>query len=126
MQLEHLAIANNSEKESDKFFMNLLGCEKTRSFMVSSDLMEQFFNLKKEQKIVKYEKDNVSFEVFITDDDNHAKDILTHSCLVIEDREELVNKARLMGFETIKVPRKNDEGFYLFLKDSYKNLYEIK
>ena len=126
MQLEHIAISNNSENASDKFFINLLGCERTRSFTVSSDLTDQFFGVKKEQKIVRYEKDEVSFEVFITDDDNHAKDTFTHACLVIDDREELINKAKLLNFETIKIPRKNNEGYYLFLKDSFRNLYEIK
>lgn len=126
MYLEHLAISNNSERESDKFFIDLLGCEKTRSFTVSSELMEQFFGVKKEQDILRYEKDGVSFEVFITNDDNHATDLFTHACLIIKNREELIEKARLMGFETIKVPRKNDEGYYLFLRDSYRNLYEIK
>ena len=126
MQLEHIAISNNSEKTSDKFFINLLGCEKTRSFTVSSDLTDQFFGVKKDQKIIRYEKDGISFEVFITDDDNHAKDTFTHACLVIDDKEDLINKARLLNFETIKVPRKNDEGYYLFLKDSFRNLYEIK
>jgi len=126
MQLEHIAISNNSEKTSDKFFINLLGYEKTRSFTVSSDLTDQFFGVKKDQKIIRYEKDGISFEVFITDDDNHAKDTFTHACLVIDDKEDLINKARLLNFETIKVPRKNDERYYLFLKDSFRNLYEIK
>jgi len=126
MHLEHIAIANNSEKESDKFFIDLLGCEKTRSFTVSTDLMEQFFGTMKEQNIIRYEKDNVSFEVFITNDESQSTDIFTHTGLIIEDREELINKARLLGFETIKVPRINDEGYFLFLKDSFRNLYEIK
>lgn len=126
MQLEHIAISNNSEKTSDKFFINLLGCEKTRSFTVSSDLTDQFFGVKKDQKIIRYEKDGISFEVFITDDDDYAKDTFTHACLVIDDKEDLINKARLLNFETIKVPRKNDERYYLFLKDSFRNLYEIK
>jgi len=126
MYLEHIAISNNSEKASDNFFINLLGCEKTRSFTVSSDLTEQFFGVNKEQKIVRYEREGVSFEVFITDDDTHAKDIFTHACIVVEDREDLIKKAKLLNFETIEVPRKNNDGYYLFLKDSFRNLYEIK
>ena len=126
MHLEHIAISYNSEKQSDKFFIDLLGCEKTRSFIVTSDLMEKFFGSKKEQDVIRYEKDNVNFEVFITNDNSKSKDIFTHACLVIEDREELINKAKILGFEIIKVPRKNNDGYYLFLRDSYMNLYEIK
>ncbi|MFX1276713.1 MAG: VOC family protein [Promethearchaeota archaeon] len=126
MNLDHIALAYSSEKESDTFFITLLGCTKTRSFTVSSDLMERFFGITKEQEVLRYEKDNVSFEVFITNDESRARDTFTHACLIIENREELINNANVMGFETIKVPRKNDDGHYLFLKDSYRNLYEIK
>ena len=126
MRLDHVALAYNSEEESDKFFMTLLGCSKTRAFSVSSDLMEQFFGTTREQDVVRYEKDDVNFEVFITNDENQAKDTFTHACLIIEDREELIKNAKILGFETIKVPRKKDEGYYLFLKDSHGNLYEIK
>ena len=118
-------LVNNVEK-SKKFFIELLGCEKTRSFTVSSELMKQIFGVKKEQDILRYEKDGINFEVFITNDDSYSTDLFTHACLVIENREELIEKARLMGFETIKVPRKNNQGYYLFLKDAHRNLYEIK
>jgi hypothetical protein len=126
MKAEHIAVASNSEADSDKFFISLLGLKKTRSFNVSADLMEQFFNVKKEQKLLRYEKDKLRFEIFITDDLSKSKDIYTHVCLVVEDRDEFVNKTLSMGYNTIKVPRKDGGGYYLFIKDSYGNLYEIK
>ncbi len=126
MKVEHIAVASNSEVSSDDFFVNLLDLRKTRSFNVSADLMEQFFDVKKEQKIIRYENDEVSFEVFITDNTSKSKDIFTHVCLVVEDRDEFLNKALSMGYPTIKVPRKDGNGYYLFIKDTYGNLYEIK
>ena len=126
MKIEHIALAVNAENESDNFFVGLLGLRKTRSFNVSADLMEQFFDVKKEKKLVLYENDEVSFEVFITDDSSKSEDIFTHVCLVVEDRDEFVNKSLSLGYPTIKVPRKDGNGYYLFIKDSYGNLYEIK
>jgi hypothetical protein len=126
MKAEHFAVASNSEADSDKFFIGLLGLKKTRSFTVSEDLMEQFFEVKKEQKLIRYEKNELNFEVFITDDTTKSKDTFTHVCLVIEDRDNFVNKSLSMGYTTIKVIRKDGDGYYLFIKDSYGNLYEIK
>lgn len=126
MKAEHIAVASNSEADSDKFFIDLLGLRKTRSFTVSTDLMEQFFDIKKDQTIIRYENNEINFEVFITDDYSKAKDVFTHVCLIIEERDEFVNKSLSMGYTTIKVPRKDGVGYYLFIKDTYGNLYEIK
>ncbi|MFW9826350.1 MAG: VOC family protein [Candidatus Thorarchaeota archaeon] len=126
MKIEHLAIGNNSEKEADKFFIDLLGLKKLITKIVPPDLMEKFFGINKEQKFVVYGNNDSKFEVFITNDDSKAKDIFTHVCLVIENRNELIDKASSMGFDLVKVPRRDGVGYYLFIKDSFKNLYEIK
>ena len=126
MKIEHVAIGYNSEDEADKFFIDLLGLKKIRSKSVSEDLMQSFFGVKKESKLVIYGDKDSSFEVFITNDDSKAHDIYTHFCLLIENRDEFVVKATSMGFDVIKVPRNNGEGYYLFIKDLFDNLYEIK
>ena len=126
MKVEHIAVASNSEADCDKFFLQLLGLKKTRSFDVSADLMEKFFNVKNEHQLIRYENDNLSFEVFITNDNKKCKDIFTHVCLLVDKKEDFINKASILGFTTIKVPRKDSEGFYYFVRDSFRNLYEIK
>jgi len=126
LKIEHLAVSSNSEEDSDNFFIKLLGLKKLRSFVVSSDLMEQFFKVQKEHKVIRYGNEGVSVEVFITGDKSKVLDKFTHMCLIIEDRVKLVDTAREMNFEVIKVPRKNSDVFYLFLKDKFGNLYEIK
>ncbi len=94
--------------------------------MVSSELMENFFKVKKEHKVIRYGNEEISIEIFITDDKSKAIDKFTHMCLVIEDRDKLIDTAKQMNYEVIKVPRKNSDVFYLFLKDKFGNLYEIK
>lgn len=126
MEIEHIAVASNSEEESDKFFVDLLGLKKSRSFIVSKDKMEQFFGVSKEQDVIRYENANISVEVFVTKDNSKARDIFTHSCLLVNNRDELVNKAKTMNFPVIKVPRTDSNSYYLFIKDNWENLYEIK
>ena len=126
MKIEHIAVSSNSEEEADEFFINLLELKKERDFVVPEDLMEQFFNIKKAQRIIRYENEDLSVEAFITDDKNQALNRFTHTCLIVEDRIRLIERAKKLNFEVIQVPRKNSEGFYLFLKDSYGNLFEIK
>ena len=43
--LEHIAIASNNERDSDEFFIELLGLKKIRAFTVSADLMEKFWGV---------------------------------------------------------------------------------
>ena len=126
MKIDHVAVGSNSEQDADKFFSELLGLKKTRSFSISADLNEQFFGLKQEQQILRYGNGDLNFEVFITGNTELAKDIFSHPCVVIDKRDEFLNKALTLGFPVIKVPRKDSEGYYLFIKDLFDNLYEIK
>ena len=126
MKIEHIAVSSNSEEEADKFFINLLELKRERDFVVSEDLMEQFFSIKKAQRIIRYENEDLSVEAFITDDKNQALDKFTHTCLIVENRIKLIERARKLNIKVIQVPRKNSEGFYLFIQDSYGNLFEIK
>ncbi len=126
LKVEHVAIASNSEKESDLFFVDLLDCKKTRTFTVSKDLMENFFQIQEPKDVIRYEKDNVNFEVFITKDNSKTHDIFTHICLMVKNRNELLEKAKKMGFRTVQVPREESDIYYLFLRDFHGNLYEIK
>ena len=126
MDLEHVAVASNSEEESDKFFIDLLGLKKSRSFIVSTDKMEKFFGVSKEQEVIRYEDKDIAVEVFITNDKSKSEDIYSHFCLLVENRDDLVANARAMKFPVIKVPRTDNNSYYLFIKDNYNNLYEIK
>ncbi|GAH33544.1 unnamed protein product, partial [marine sediment metagenome] len=35
-------------------------------------------------------------------------------------------KASSMGYDVVKVPRDDSNGYYLFIRDSFHNIYEIK
>jgi hypothetical protein len=126
MEIEHIALGYNSEEEADRFFIDLLGLKKIRSKSVPGDLMKKFFNVKGESKFVIYGNKDSNFEIFITNDNSRAQDVFTHSCLLIENRDEFLSRASSMGYDLVKVPRKDSDGYYLFIKDTFQNLYEIK
>ncbi|MFO8018094.1 MAG: hypothetical protein R6U96_05620 [Promethearchaeia archaeon] len=125
MNLEHIAVASNSEKNSDNFFVNLLEMKKVRSFDISPDLTEKIFGVKKKRRAIRYESEHINAEVFITDENEKARDIFTHNCLLVKDPDRLLSRANAMDFDIKKIPRQG-EGFYYFIKDAYDNLYEIK
>jgi catechol 2,3-dioxygenase-like lactoylglutathione lyase family enzyme len=126
MEIEHIAVGYNSEEEADRFFINLLGLKKIRSKSVPEDLMKRFFSVERDCKSVVYGNKDSNFEVFITNDISRAQDVFTHSCLIIENRDDFVDKASSMGYDLVKVPRKENDGYYLFIRDKFRNLYEIK
>ena len=126
MKIEHVAVGHNSELEADKFFIELLGMKKTRSKSVPADLMEKFFGVKREHTLLVYGYADLNFEVFITDDKSKASEKFTHCCLLIDNRDEFVDKASSMGYDVVKVPRDDSNGYYLFIRDSFHNIYEIK
>jgi catechol 2,3-dioxygenase-like lactoylglutathione lyase family enzyme len=126
MKIEHIALGYNSEAEADKFFITLLGLKKIRSKSVSSELIKAFFGVKGEYKFVHYAGNEVNFEVFITNDKSSVKDVFTHSCLIVENRDEFLSKSSSMGYDIVKVPRNESNSYYLFIKDTFGNLYEIK
>ena len=73
MRIDHIAIASNSEEESSKFFSDLLSLKKVREFILSADLMEQFFDIKQDQKIIRYKNNEMEVEVFITNDESEIR-----------------------------------------------------
>jgi len=126
LKIEHVAVASNSEVNSDNFYMSLLKLQKVKSFTVSKDLMNQFFGVNKDQQIIRYSNESVSIEVFIVNGNDKSSDKFTHTCIIVEDRDKLVDDARKKGYEVIKVPREGSDNYYLFIKDDFGNLFEIK
>ncbi len=126
MKVDHFAVAANSEKEADKFFIELLDLKKVREFEVEAELMEQFFNVARKTKLIRYENDKIAAEIFITCDNSSSKDFFTHQCLLVEERDLFLEKAQKLGYKSVKVPREEKNTYYLFIRDSFGNIYEIK
>lgn len=126
MDLEHFAVSANSVEEANKFFVMLLGLKKTRDFNVNAELISQFFGVNSDQRLIRYEDENIAAEVFINKEKKKAENLFSHICLVIDNRDEIAQKAENLGYKVTKVPRKNSDSYYLFLNDEFGNIYEIK
>jgi hypothetical protein len=126
MKLEHIAVSANTEEQGDKFFVDLLGLKKVRSFSVTADLTREFFKVDREIRVIRYGNDSLQVEVFITEDKSRAQDLYTHNCLVVDDRDAFESRARSMGLDVVHLPKKGSDTYYLFIKDFFGNIYEIK
>ncbi len=114
-----------SERESDKFYIELIGLKKTRSFTVDKTLSEQFFGVPEDIKVVRYSNEHADIEVFIDEKrDSNVRNPFTHLCFTVENRDIFVKKAKKLGYKVTQVSRE-PEGYYLFIEDGF-NLYEIK
>ncbi len=127
MKILHHGLTFRSKEESDKFFIDFLGLEIKRSFTGEKWLMKECFGLDQDIEIIHYGNEEVLLEVFIIDNVSVKKDKIVHICIKVDDRDSLVEKAAAMGIESIVIPRKDSgKGYYLFIRDSSYNLYEIK
>ncbi len=126
MKLEHFAVSANSKEEADKFFITLLGLKKARDFEVDAELINQFFGVNENLHLIRYENESIAAEVFINEKKQKAENLFSHVCLMVDNRDDLPQKAEDLGYKVIKVPRKNKDSYYLFLNDGFGNIYEIK
>lgn len=126
MKLEHIAVAANSEEQADRFFVELLGLNRTRASSVPADMMRDLFGIERETPMLRYAREGLDVEVFVTADDSEARDPFTHCCLLVDDREAFCRRARSMGLKVIEVAKKSGDGSVVFVSDSHGNRYEIK
>jgi len=127
MKILHNGLTFRSKEESDKFLIDFLGLEIKRSFTGEKWLMKECFGINKDIEIIHYGNEEALLEVFINNNVSEKKDKIVHICIEVDDRDSLVDKAAAMGIESIVIPRKDSEkGYYLFIRDSSNNLYEIK
>ncbi|MDY6964760.1 MAG: VOC family protein [Halobacteriota archaeon] len=124
MILNHIALACSSEEGSDRFYRDLLGLTKVRSFVVPADLVKNIFDLDVECRVVDYGNEDLKFEIFLVGDTKPRKGF-NHVCLDVKNREGLIKKCTEMGVEMVKLPKGTDD-IYLFIRDFDGNLFEVK
>lgn len=125
MKMHHVALVCSSEKSSDRFYMELLGLEKSVPKILSTELVRAIFNIESEMTVINYAGEKVRFEIFIADPGNAPDAIpLPHVCLEVKAIDGLVEKCRTMGFEVILAPK--GDRILTFILDHDRNLFEIK
>lgn len=124
MLFDHYAVFSASEEKSDRFYIELLEMEKKYKFNVQADLIYKIFGLKQEFEVIRYGKNGVDIEVFITDK-MEKRDNIGHLGIKMGNRDTILNKAKKMGYSVTKI-EKSDGTYNLFIKDNSGNLFEIK
>jgi catechol 2,3-dioxygenase-like lactoylglutathione lyase family enzyme len=118
----HIGLEVTDKEKAQIFFEEILGIPKVRSFIIGTDLAEAIFGQRKEIEVENFAKEDINFEVFITD--KKVNPFYTHVCLVVQNRQELIAKCKTYGITTNIV--KKDDKELLFITDFSGNIFEIK
>jgi catechol 2,3-dioxygenase-like lactoylglutathione lyase family enzyme len=124
MLLNHIGIINESEEKAVLFYHGLLGLEKTREFVVSTELAKQLFAVSQQITVLVFEKDNIKIEVFICPQCKQPFPDYRHIGLLLDNLQAMKEKAQKMGAELI-VGKTGEKTVY-FLEDFSGNRIEIK
>ena len=124
MILRHLALTYSSEKNSDRFFKNLFGLEKSEPKILPSSLSSAIFNVDGELRIINYMGKDIHFEVFIADDSGRNVNPIAHVCIEIDDQETFLTRCAELDFSVSQIPKGNRT--LTFIRDDDGNLFEIK
>lgn len=122
----HVALARRSLEEADRFFVELLGLERTRARDLPADLAGAVFGFAEPCRMIDYEGGGVRFEVFVPAAERPfaAPGDYRHVSLQVGDRESFLARASAAGIEVRRVVRQGRD--VAFLADSDGNLFEIQ
>ena len=124
MKLRHVGLTSGSEKNSDKFFGELLGLEKMEPKTLPAALSQALFNVKAELKVLNYESDQAHFEIFIGAPEKRGVKPIEHVCLEVDDLAAFLQKCRSLKVNILQVPK--GDTLLTFINDDDGNLFEIK
>ena len=124
MILRHVALTCSSEENSDRFYKNLLGLEKSEPKTLPMTLSKAIFNVDTELMMINYQGEKVHFEIFITGHLMNAARQIEHVCIEVVNLENFLTKCRDLDIEISQIPKGNRT--LTFIKDYDANLFEIK
>jgi catechol 2,3-dioxygenase-like lactoylglutathione lyase family enzyme len=124
MKLRHVGLTSRSEKNSDKFFGELLGLEKLEPKTLSALSSQALFKVNAELKVINYVSDQAHFEVFIGAPEKSGVKPIEHVCLDVDDLAAFVQKCRSLNVNVLQVPK--GDALLTFISDDDDNLFEIR
>ena len=124
MLLKHVGLTCSSEENSDKFYKELLGLNKSAPKTLPSNLSKAIFNLDAQLQIINYKNDNVHFEIFIYNAIDNESRPIAHQCLEVDNLSEFIYKCRAMQVAVDLISK--GAKTLTFIKDFDGNLFEIK
>ena len=122
MKLEHIALTIREENEISMFYKQLLGMQEVRSFVLDENLSAKIFGIPHGTRVYLLSKGDIMLEIFVNP--KQLDVAFNHVCLMINDRQSLINKAIANNYECIQIAR--DKSDLVFIKDKSGNIFEIK
>ena len=124
MLLRHAALICSSKKNSDKFYKNLLGLEKSEPKTLPRALSKAIFGIDSDLPIINYLDEYVHFEIFIYSHSKNSARHIEHVCLEVDDLQGFLKKCLNLGVEVSQIPK--GDRTLTFIRDFDGNLFEIK
>ncbi|MCK5686744.1 VOC family protein [bacterium] len=122
MKLQHIAIAIHDIEEIEKFYVNILGFEILRSFVLDKTLAEKIFNYPVSIKVFYLKHGDFELEVFIRP--GASRLCFNHICISVSNREEYYRKVVKKGYNSVCIKRETSD--LIFISDKCNNLFELK
>ena len=120
----HTGLAASSEEKADRFFINILGLEKSEPKIIDKKLAHTLFGIDDELLMIHYRGGTVDYEIFVHEEYKAPEKQIAHSCIRVTDLGKIVNKCKNAGLKVIEVPK--GSGVITFISDYDGNLFEVK
>jgi len=124
MNIVHTGLAASSEENADRFFIDILGLEKSILKTLDKKLTQAIFGINNELLIMHYRSGNVDYEILVYQEYKAPEKQIVHSCIQVNDLKNIVYKCRNAGMKVVEVPK--DSGIVTFISDYDGNLFELK
>ena len=124
MKFVHTGLGASTEKNADRFFVNILGLEKQIPKILNQEMTRAIFGIAEELLIINYKNENVHYEILVYKEYKTPDKQITHSCLHVKNLINIVDKCRKAGLKVVEVPK--GTGVVTFISDFDGNLFEIK
>jgi catechol 2,3-dioxygenase-like lactoylglutathione lyase family enzyme len=124
MEFIHTGLAASSEERADRFFIDILGLEKSEPKIIDKKLIQTLFGIDHELLMIHYKGESVDFEIFVYLDNKAPEKQLAHSCIKVTDLKKILIKCRKAGVKVVQVPK--GDSVVTFISDFDGNLFEVK
>ncbi len=118
----HVAITINDLSEIENFYVDILGLEIKKKFILSKKISSQIFNIENETEVIVVAKKDFVVELFIADKNDYRN--FQHVCITVSDRKQVIQKAQKSNYPCTIIKRDTSDA--VFIKDKSNNLFEIK
>jgi catechol 2,3-dioxygenase-like lactoylglutathione lyase family enzyme len=124
MNIIHSGLAASSEEKADRFFIGILGLEKSIPKTLDKNLAQAIFGINNELSIIHYQSETVHYEILVYQDYKAPDKQIAHSCIQVTNLRSFVNKCRDAGVKVVEIPK--DSVVITFISDYDGNLFEVK